>query len=195
MIGNWYVMRVYPRAVEQAVQALATNGLETYLPKTKSNKIGYEQSYSPLFPGYLFVKCNNETRELPRFRSTSWFSGWVSFDGFVPSLSDQTIAELTYQVEQLSSNNGIWRRFLVGEKVNITSNGIESMGEIMEERRSPQSQAKVLLQFLGRLVEAKVPWKDIRALDSKLETVTPRTRRTRGKGRVIRNHKVVTNSL
>jgi hypothetical protein len=70
--------------------------------------------------------------------------------------------------------------------VRITSKILESVAHVVDQPKSSQGRVKVLLEFMGRLVPAQVPWEQLQPIyDDPLETrQTPR--RTRGGGRWVR---------
>ena len=114
---------------------------------------------------------------------------WVSFGGVIPSIPDRVVSEVAERVSQINNDDGgLWRRFKPGEKVRIVSNSVESLAEVVDAPKSPQDRVKVLMQFMGRLVSAQVPWGDISPVEGETSpTVSQRPpRRTRGKGRWIR---------
>ena len=94
------------------------------------------------------------------------------------------MTELSAKVESLNATDGLWRMFREGETVHLTSNGIDSIAEVLESPRSPDTLATVLFQFMGRLVKAKVPWEDITPMEIS-DSPYMRTRGTRGRGRRV----------
>ena len=63
------------------------------------------------------------------------------------------------------------------------------MAEILEEVESYDTNVRVLLDFMGQWVTAKVPWKSLKPATLSFDfphRVNNRARRTRGRGRWIR---------
>jgi hypothetical protein len=114
--------------------------------------------------------------------------GWVEFDGVVPTVPDELIKELRKRIDAINGEGGYWKRYKPGEQVRVSTGKIDSWAEVLEEPRSAESRVKVLLRFMGRLVQARVPWHDLQPMDSNwaAQYFERPARRTRGKGRWIR---------
>lgn len=186
MSRSWHVLRTEPRAEYLAADLLSEDGFEVYFPRVQSpdKRAGHDDT--PLFPGYLFLKFDPQTEDWPSFHSNHRVAGWVNFQGMVPSVPESVMTKLKETVESLNSGNGLWQRYRQGEKVRVVSNNIDSLAEIVEEARSPQGQAKVLMNFMGRIVPARVPWTDLRTISAQTDEKPRLPRRTRGRGRFIR---------
>ena len=186
MASNWYVLRTEPRAEYLAATELGDDGFEVFFPRVTSpnNRVGHDDV--PLFPAYLFLRCDPEADGWPFFRLRHRVAGWVRFGGVVPTIPDEVIAELEQRVEGVNSGMGLWRQYKQGERVFVVSHGMEDLAEIVEEAKSPQANARVLLQFMGRLVQAQVPWADLRPVPDHVSESRYLPRRTRGRGRWIR---------
>ena len=184
MVERWYAVRTDPRSEDLASQALTRYGVENYLPKARFATARYGYRLTPIFPGYLFVKWDEDFEQTLRFGHSTRCIGWVNFGGVIPNIPDQIMAELSAKVESLNTADGLWQMFREGEMVQLTSNGIDSIAEVLESPRSPDTLATVLFQFMGRLVKAKVPWEDITPMEMS-DSPRIRTRGTRGNGRRI----------
>ena len=195
MGADWYVIRTAPRAESQVSQALRLEGFEVYFPRLSSSRHRQRQAEVPLFPGYLFIQWDSESGEWPTFGHVHRITGWVSLGDTVPSITDRVMVELMNQVDAIKGTNGLWRRFKVGEKVQVDSGNFQGLAEVIEEAKSPAARALVLLQFMGRMVHAQVPWVDLQP--GSAEPIEPEQqiakvrspRRTRGHGRWNRGHR------
>ena len=188
MVRKWYVARTRPRVEALAASELFHDGIETFLPSVISPLPRGESSEGPLFPGYLFVRCDPETDGWPTVRKSGSVFGWVNFGGVVPALPDEDVSCLKRHVDDMNREGGLWKRYRIGEKVNVVSQTVSGFAEVLEESKSPQSRVKVMLEFLGRMVTAQVPRENIRPLeniDERRETHKQPPRRTRGRGRWI----------
>jgi len=183
---RWYVVRTEPRADRLAEASLLRDDFDVFSPRLKSSIDRTGQTNSPLFPGYIFLSWNQDDEKWPAFKSEHRVYGFVEFDGEIPWLSDEVIDELGRSVDELNGDNGTWRRYRTGEQVWVNSGGLDGLAEVLEEAKSPQARARVLLQFMGRKVNAQVPWKDLRPVAFKLPEQSRTTRRTRGHGRKIK---------
>jgi transcriptional antiterminator RfaH len=186
MALGWYVLRTEPRAEYLAAAELARDGFEIYFPRVKSPQDRIGRGDSPLFPGYLFLRFDLECDRWPSLRLRHRVSGCVSFGGEVPSLPDPVINELMERVEAINRGGGLWHRFRAGEKVRVIGHNIDSLAEVIEEASSPQARARVLLSFMGRLVQARVPGENLRPVPEQVGQRQRLPRRTRGGGRWIR---------
>jgi len=183
---RWYVIGTESRAEYLAAVALARDEFEVFFPRIKSphDRIGHNDS--PLFPGYLFLRLDLDGDGWPTFNLIHRVRGLVRFGGEVPWVPDSFISDLADQMKGLNSGSGLWRRFRIGEKVRVVSAGLESLAEVVEEAKSPQARSKVLMEFMGRLVQAQVPWTDLRPIEQNSWETQRSSRRTRGRGRWVR---------
>jgi hypothetical protein len=65
----------------------------------------------------------------------------------------------------------------------VVSGNMQSMARVVEAPKSPQAKVKVLMEFMGRLVSAQIPWENLRQSNQAEVRVPRRGRRTRGGGR------------
>jgi len=183
---KWRVIRTEPRAEYLAVQELGRDGFEIFFPRVKVSYPRNGHSDMPLFPGYLFLRCDAEAEGWPVFRPGHRVLGWVRFGGEVPFLPDEFVGELTHRLEEINREGGIWKRFRIGEMVRIVSNSLESFAQVVEEPKSSQGRVKVLLEFMGRMVPAQVPWEHLQSMEDDPVKMHQAPRRTRGGGRWVR---------
>ena len=186
MAANWYVIRTEPRSEYLAAAELTREGFEIFLPRVKVVQPRAGHPDIPLFPGYLLIRCSPETEGWPMFRQVHRVLGWVGFGGEVPSLPDEVVVELENRIAAINGERGMWRRFEPGEQVEIVFHSLEGQAEVIEAAKSPQARVKVLLDFMGRLVSADVPWQNLRPVEEETSHRQSASRRTRGKGRWIR---------
>lgn len=79
-------------------------------------------------------------------------------------MPDLVIEVLKRRVEALSGTGGLWTRFRIGQRVRVSLGPTENLGEVIEEAQSPRGRVRVLLEFLGQLIEAQVSWWDVQPL-------------------------------
>ena len=185
MTAQWHVIKTEPQAEYLAASELDHDGFEVFLPCVKVTYSRRGHLDTPIFPGYLFLRHDPETAEWPTFRAGHRILGWVKFGGEVPSLPDEIVFDIKKRVEAINSGGGIWQQFQPGERVEIASKSVQSLGEVIEAARSPQGRVKVLMDFMGRKVSAEVPWEILKPVGSSVQTRQTSVRRTRGKGRWI----------
>ena len=161
MALQWYVARTRPLAEYTTRDNLQAAGVEVFLPCTPMRPNRWGHSDAPMFPGYLFLKYDFEVRGWDPLHRIPHPVRLVAFDGVSPPLPHEVIDELAQRVEAYNGRGGLWTRFSPGQKVRVTSGPVESLAEVVEEAKSPRDRVKVLMEFLGRVVEAKVPWHDV----------------------------------
>jgi transcription antitermination factor NusG len=184
--GKWYIVRAEPQADFLAASELLNAGFEIFSPRVKAHQAGNGPHMAALFPGYLFLKWDLEGQGKPSFHGAPHVAGWVNFEGVAPAVPDDVIRELAHRVERINGDGGLWRRFQTGDRVRIVSGKLEGLGEVVEPTSSPQSRVRVLMQFMGRLVSAQVPWNSLEPLGDRPMERGKLPRRTRGQGRWIR---------
>ena len=186
MALRWFVIRTESRAEYLSAKHLTDDGFEVFFPRIKTSLPRFGHTDKPLFPGYLFLRLDPEATGWPTFRLLHRVSHWVKFGDHVPSVSDESIASLAQHVENPTFDNGLWKRYRTGDTVQVNSEFINSVATVVEEAKSPLTQAKVLIEFMGRLVQATVPWENLRPFETQPLARHESSRRTRGKGRRIR---------
>jgi len=139
-----------------------------------------------LFPGYLFIKVDEDPELWPTFSPGHRVFRWLRVGDVIPSIPDEVVDDLKQRVDALNGDHGLWRKYRVGETVRVVSETLESLAEVVEEAKSPQAKALVLLQFMGRMVPTRVPWANIQPVEDRPKEKLRISRRTRGRGRWVR---------
>lgn len=183
---RWYVARTEPRAEFLAANELSRDGFQTFFPRVKSLRARMGRAYEPLFPGYLFLRIDPDSGGWPSFRPGHRIVGWVSFGGEAGWLPDPVVGELMDRVKAINTQGGLWRRFRPGEIVKVTSHNLEGLAQVVQEGKSPHARVRVLMQLMGRLVQAQVPWQNLLPMDGQPPVKLRSPRRTRGRGRWVR---------
>lgn len=186
MSVRWYVGRTEPRAEYLAEDQLQRDGFRVYLPRVKATNLRPRNEYVPLFPGYIFLGLDQDQDEWPSLRAAHRLLGWVRFGGETPWIPDQLMTQLKHTVQEINGEGGLWRRFKVGDKVKVVSGTIEGVGEVVWEGKSHEARVQVLLEFMGRLIRAQIPREYIWHVQDEPVDQPRLTRRTRGRGRWIR---------
>ena len=185
---NWYAVRTKAQSEYLAAQVLGGQGFEVFLPLVGSPKPRAGREDTPLFPGYLFLRYDVEHQDWPSLTVLPGILGWVRFNGVVPAVPDEIVELIAERVQAINCTGGLWTRFRRGQRVQVVSGKMEGLAEVVEEPRSPEDRVKVLLEFMGRQVPARVPWLSLRPIER--TALAPHSganqRRTRGRGRRIR---------
>ncbi len=190
----WYVLYTKPNAEYRVARELERKGVETFLPlvKTVNPRRGYNSA--PLFPSYVFVRVDFAQLDMRLLRHTPGVRTLVQFDNRPAVVPDEAIAFIRERVEAINNVGGIPPHdFKPGDKVYISSGPLAGLEAIFEGPLGPAKRVWVLIQFLGQINRAQVPvelLKRIPTMPAVLvgpERKVKRPRRTRGKGRRIRN--------
>lgn len=186
MAPKWRVIRTVPRAEYLAAEALGRDGFQIFLPRVQVTIPRNGHTDMPLFPGYIFLRCDAEAEGWPVFRPGHRVLNWVTFGGELPTLPDEFVDDLTHRLEEISRQGSAWRQFRAGEMVRIVSKNLESVAQVADQPKSSQGRVKVLLEFMGRLVPAQVPWEQLQPIDDDPLETRQTPRRTRGGGRWVK---------
>ena len=156
--SRWFLVQTQPHSERKAVEHLARQGFETYLPrylKRRRHARRTETVAMPLFPRYLFVSVDMMTQRWLSIRSTIGVSSLVCWgdtpaqvpDAIVHSLRDREVAGMVALDQR--------PRFAPGERVRITD-GVFANCLGLFEGLSDQARVAVLLDLLGRKVRVKI---------------------------------------
>jgi transcriptional antiterminator RfaH len=187
MTERWYVIRTKPNSDGLAASAMEREGFKLFFPRVNVPTGEHRRKTVPLFPGCLFLRCDFRAHTLPIVSRFPGVLGWVRFDGNVPHLPDEVIAELQNRIDAIHGSGGLWQKFRAGQLVRVSHGKLDALAIVLDEPASPEARVRVLLEFMGRQVPATVPWRNL-SLDPAPSDESPlkRNRRTRGRGRWIR---------
>ena len=188
MGNSWYTIRTKPQSENISATGLERQGFEVFLPCVKSSQPRNGRSDTPFFPGYLFLNCDLDSDDVPSFGITPHVLGWVTFGDEIPSIHDQAVAALAERLDVINKEGGLWSRFETGEKVEVVAGYIQGFAQVVAGAKSPEDRVKILIEFMGRTVTARVPWENLRSTVSTAQIKPERTRRTRGRRRWIRGN-------
>jgi transcription antitermination factor NusG len=118
----------------------------------------------------------------------------VKYDNAVPCLPNADIEAIKGLLETIKKQGSAVQTFSTGEHVQVVSGPLQGFGEVIDGGKSPQARAKILLQFMGRMLHVQVPWKNLLPVEEHQFEDQRRFRRTRGKGRWVNGSKPVSNS-
>lgn len=185
-LTEFYVIQCKPLREQQAAAALQDLlGLTTYLPRIK-RRLHSRLQFAPFFPGYLFVRANLTEMTVQDLSTVPGVVRLVAF-GDVPQPVPVAIIEaLRERVDQLNAAGGLRRPdFHPGDPVSVTQGPLRGLEALFIKHMKPGDRARVLIEFLGELREAEI---DVAMLEPAAapEPEHPE-RRTRGRGRKIRN--------
>jgi transcription antitermination factor NusG len=165
--------------------------MECFLPVVAAHSPGPGVQDDPLFPGYLFVRYDHARSGTTPLRQVPQIAGLVAFGGEVPAVPDEIVSDLRQQVEAINGRGGLFHDIGPGDHVwvRLGAKAPERLAEVDGGGRAPRGRVRVLLQFLGQLTKAEVPWSALRSaredeVQHDREQASHR-RRTRGRGRYL----------
>lgn len=183
---QWYVVQCKSRGERQAAAMLHYHlNIAIYLPAVRCHG-GKDEQYAPFFPGYLFVCVNLHEVALSQINSTPGVVRMVAFDGMPQSIPASVIAAIRTHVVHFNRHGGLpQHRFQPGETVRIKHGPFQGLEAVFAGPMKPNDRVQVLLTFMGQLRKTEVNTASLEPVDPQL--AIKRERRTRGKGRPIKN--------
>jgi transcription elongation factor/antiterminator RfaH len=154
---RWVVVYTKPQKEEYADFSLRLRGLTTYFPKLLLPETAKRKKrIVPLFPSYLFVRCEIVSKE---YGSIVWCPGvkrLVSFNG-IPAIVDDSIVE--FLMAQTGADDLIAARcnVVVGQEVSIAGGPFDGLAGIIQEPPNARGRVKVLMKILNRETKLEVP--------------------------------------
>ena len=98
-----------PRAEYLAADELARDGFEVFLPRVKVTETRLGHTDTPLFPGYIFLRCPAEDGGWPLFKKIHRIVKLVSFGEGIPTVPHEVIQELEHRLAEVNEGGGLWR--------------------------------------------------------------------------------------
>ena len=162
-------------------------GFELFFPEVDIPVRVQKPKRVPMFPGYLFLRCDILGHRLPMVSRLPGVFGWVRVGGDIPSVPDDVIDGLRARVDSIHTSGGMWESFKPGQLVQVARGKMEGVATVLAAPKTPQDRVRVLLEFMGRQVQATVPWHSLNPLseDQADRELRRHRRRTRGRGRWI----------
>ena len=180
---RWYALNSQPRTEARVAETLerlySEKPLETYLPLWPDTRMRESATATPLFPGYLFVRCDLSRLSLAEMRRASGFRSLVTFGNSPAVVQDEAIALVKNRLGAARAEGGFRREwFTPGETLQVNSGPLSGLLAVFDGPIEPSDRARVLVEFLGRTSRVTMP-------ASSLERGIHPPRRTRGRGRAI----------
>lgn len=159
MATAWYVVQAQPAREEVAIVNLSKQGFETYLPRYKKVIRHARKSitmHKPLFPRYLFIRMDIETKPWRSINGTIGVVGLLCAGDKPASVADQVVDSIrnNEDVDGLIVMGG--PQYYSGEPLRIIGGPfIEQIGFYQETK--DQDRVVLLLKLLGRNVKINTP--------------------------------------
>ncbi|MGH6877350.1 MAG: transcription termination/antitermination protein NusG [Rhizomicrobium sp.] len=156
---SWYVAYTQPNGEEKAVEHLARQGYDTYLPRYRRAVRHARRrtlAVRPLFPRYLFVGLDRMAQRWRPIRSTCGVVGLVASGDEPVPVSADVVENLRGQ-----ESNGVFdllspvQRLRAGDSVRVTDGPFADLvGRLLG--MADHERVYILLELLGRTVRAEV---------------------------------------
>ena len=154
----WYCARTQPRHEHIAAGGVrARLGLEVFNPRLRierSTRRGLVRLIEPLFPCYIFVRCNLSDNS-DAIRHVTGISSLVRFGQQVPAVVDETIEELR-QCFELDEPMGVEDGLKAGVEVLVADGPFMGTRGLVVRAMPGRQRVQILLDFLGRTTLAEV---------------------------------------
>jgi transcriptional antiterminator RfaH len=184
---QWYVIHckhLFERRAALALEELF--GVATYLPELRSTIRGHTQT-TPYFPGYLFARVDLEEVAPNRINSAPGVVRLVAFDNQPQPIPAPAIQLIEQRLSELNAQGGMLAHsFRPGDTVRLKRGPLQGLEAVFVGPMKPIERVRILIDFLGQQREAEV---DVVCLEGAIAPAShAHGRRTRGKGRPIRQH-------
>jgi transcriptional antiterminator RfaH len=155
---EWYCLRSQPKHEHIAAAHLRLlEGVTVFCPRIKfkrASRQGLVWVTEAMFPGYLFARFELAEMHL-RVRYAHGVSGIVRFADRYPTIEEGALAQLrnfigAAEIKQLSYD------LSEGDQVQIVGGAFTGLGAVVTQVLSAKERVKVLMDFLGRKMEAEV---------------------------------------
>jgi transcriptional antiterminator RfaH len=182
-MNAWYALHTKPQSEVQVHRALVARGFETYLPMLPPRK---ERHAQPLFPAYLFVRCDMEAIGIANLQWIPGLRRILAFAGRPAVVPDEAIGLIRSKMAEIDADGGHPRHhFKTGDRVVIERGVLSGMRGIFQGPAGPAERVQILIRFLGQENRAKVPVEDLVAAPDGDPEILNRRRGTRGHGRHV----------
>jgi len=158
---RWYCVRSQPKREHFAAGNLQVLGsVEIFCPRIrfrKGTRRGPVWFVEALFPGYLFAKFDYvELHSMVQY--TSGVSGILNFGKKVVVVSDEVVEALRARIGSMEEVPvfEIDPTLNVGDPVNIAEGAFTGLESVITQMLSGKDRVRVLIDFLGRQIEAEV---------------------------------------
>lgn len=172
----WYCARTQPKHEHIAAANLAKQlGLEIFHPRLKlerATRRGVVRVVEPLFPCYIFVRCELAER-LNDIRYINGISSLVHFGARIPVVPDGVIDELR-QCFESEEPMAVQDPVRVGAEVTVAEGSLLGSQGIVVRVLPAKQRVQILLDFLGRTTLAEVDRRSLIVEDRTMADLMPR---------------------
>lgn len=148
----WFLAYTKPRQEQVALQNLAQQGFEVYLPmykKFKASEQGQVSLFEVMFPRYIFFRPGQVGQSIGAVRSTKGVATVIRFGVDVARLQDALVQRIRVMEEERNQATQLDLSVLkAGQRVRLQHTvlaGMEGLVQMVSSKR-----VAVLLEILGR---------------------------------------------
>jgi len=171
----WYCARTQPKHEHIAAANLVRRlGLQVFQPRLRLERAtsrGVVRVIEPLFPCYVFVRCNLAERA-DQIRHTTGISSLVQFGGKSPIVPDQVIEDLR-QCFDSSESLMVEERLSPGTEVVVAEGALSGLRGVVVRVLPSRQRVQILLDFLGRTTLTEMEAKSLTAECRRLADMLP----------------------
>jgi len=157
---NWFAVVTKPRQEQIALENLARQGFECFLPMAENpyQRRSKKQKpiVEPLFPRYLFLRAIASHQNLAPVRSTTGVLNMVRFGTELAVVPDSVIHAIKSSMEE---DTGLIKikpiEIKAGDKVRIFDGPMAGINGVVQETNS-NNRALILMDLLGRPTKVQV---------------------------------------
>lgn len=153
---DWYVVRAKNKKEHFVAQFIEHRAeLETFCPRIssiKKTRRGRVRYVEPMFTGYLFVRCII-ARDHRYIDACNGVIGVLRVGNYFPRLGSDTIEDLKSRLNEKDIFEVEQERLKPGDTVTIIASSLLDFEAIVTAIDEPKKRVKLLLEFLGRMVE------------------------------------------
>lgn len=170
----WYCARTRPKHEHIAAASLERKlSLEVFHPRLrleKATRRGVVRSVEPLFPCYIFIRCDAEV--LQEVRYVPGISSLVRFGDRVPVVPDEVVEELR-QCFEMGEPMEVQEPLMPGSEVTVAEGAFMGSSGIVLKVLPARRRVQILLDFLGRTTVAEVDRKSLQVEHRSLADLLP----------------------
>ena len=156
-VEGWYCARTKPKHEHIAAANLEKQlSLEVFLPRLRVERVtrrGVVCSTDPLFPCYLFIRCQPEM--FGSIRYVAGVSSLVNFGGVIPAVPDAVVCDLRACFES-GQPLSVESRLLPGAEVAIAEGAFRGLAGVVLRMLPSRQRVELLLDILGRQTVVEV---------------------------------------
>jgi len=132
---QWYAVYTRPRFEKQVQQRLQEQGIEAFLPLTKTVRQWSDRKKMvevPLFSSYVFVHIDRS--DYDRVLQTHGVVKYICFEGKAASIPQEQINNLKIIIDSRARVECTWERWQKGDTVEVTAGSLKGLrGELITD--------------------------------------------------------------